>query len=368
MTRRRAATLALLVASAVALGAGVVPSVHEAVAVRADSAVAPAHLESTAGPVPGLRTGTIRVPDLGGGAHRVRVGVVEPPGEPVADVLFLHGHADRLDNHAALTTALARAGVRVVSFDLPSHGRTDAGAIDRWSFDDLAALAGRVLRATGTDTDRPLVLAGWSFGGLLASRIVQDPGRAAALGRPVRGLVLESPAVVPSLFPGGDGVSRLRALTHDLHAPVAGRPDPASPFTDPVFAGRLVAQAQVARVTPLPAGLPTLVELGGDHEDRYVDVPAVRAWAEEVAPRDGAPVRVVSCAGGRHALDLEAWPVGVAARSAIVDFVRSAVDAGPVRHGHVGSVRSVDADADADADADTVTDTDTDTEEAAGCR
>lgn len=331
MTARRAASVALGVASVLAIAAGMLPSVTAVArtdaALRADataaSAVPPVHLEPTDGPVPGLQTGSLTVPGLGGGAHRVRVGAVEPVGEPVADVLFLHGHADRLDNHAALFGDLARAGVRVLSFDLPSHGETDAGAIDRWSTDDLAALAARVVRSTEQDPDRPFVLAGWSFGGLLATRFAQDPVERAAFGRPVRALVLESPAIVPLPFAGGDGVSRLRALTHDLRAPVAGPPDPASPFLDPVFAGRLLAQAGTAAQTPLPSDLPTLVELGDD--DRYVDAPAVGRWAELVAPATGADVRVVRCDRARHALDLEAWPVGPDARRAFVGFVRQAV-------------------------------------------
>lgn len=327
MTRARTGAVALGVAAALALTAGVVPSVVEAVethrALHADGGplTAPLELRPTHGPVARLRTGMLAVPDLGGGGHRVRVGVAEPEGEPVADLLFLHGHADRLDNHAALFDALTAAGVRVVSFDLPSHGETDAGAIDRWSFDDLAALTGRVLHATEQDRDRPLVVTGWSFGGLLATRFVQDPDERAALGRPVRALVLESPAVAPRTFAGGDGVSRLRALTHDLRAPVVGQPDPASPFLDPVFAGRLVAQARIAATTALPHGLPTLVQLAGDDDDRYVDVPAVRTWAEDVAPRDGADVHVQEHPGARHAIDLESWPVGDSARSRVVAFV-----------------------------------------------
>lgn len=346
MTARRSAGVALVVASAVALAAGTVPSVLETV--RTDrtltaSAVATAspsrsespgdalRLRPTTGPVAGLRTGSLRVPDLGGGAHRVRVGVVAPTGAPVADLLFVHGHADRLDNHAALFADLRAAGVRVVSFDLPSHGETDAGAIDRWSFDDLGALAARVVHATAEDPGRPFVLAGWSFGGLLATRFVQDPTIRAAFGRPVAGLALESPAVAPRTFAGGDGVSRLRALTHDLDAPVAGPPQPASPFLDPVFAGRLVAQAGVAIAAPLPAGVPTLVELAGDDDDRYVDVPTVRRWAEDVAPRGGADVRVVQCARARHGIDIEAWPIGPAARDTLVAFVLDAVGRSRVR-------------------------------------
>ncbi|QCR42480.1 hypothetical protein C1N91_01880 [Curtobacterium sp. SGAir0471] len=334
-TARHTTGWALALAAALTVTAGVVPSVRDALrtdqvlsaAAHDDLPAEPLHLRPAHGPVAHLRTGTLQVPDLGGGAHRVRVGVVDPVGEPVADVLFLHGHADRLDNHAALFEDLRAAGVRVVSFDLPSHGATDAGAIDRWSFDDLGALAARVAHATEQDPDRPFVLAGWSFGGLLATRSVQEPAIRAAFGRPVAGLALESPAVAPLPFAGGDGVSRLRALTHDLSAPVAGPPRPASPFLDPVFAGRLVAQAAVAANEPLPAGMPALVEVGGDDEDRYVDVPAVRRWAEDVAPRDGAQVRTVRCAGARHGLDIESWPVGDAARADLVDFVRGAAGA-----------------------------------------
>ncbi len=168
VTPRGTASVALLVAAVTAFGAGVVPSVGEAArttaALRAEAATgdigAELRLRPASGPVRGLETGTLTVPDLGGGAHRVRVGVVAPRGEPIADLLFLHGHADRLDNHAALFADLAAAGVRVVSFDLPSHGETDAGAIDRWSTADLAALAARVVHATEQDPDRPFVLAG----------------------------------------------------------------------------------------------------------------------------------------------------------------------------------------------------------------
>ncbi len=211
MSRARLAAVALGVAAALALTAGVVPSVagtvrtHQALRADGGALAAPLDLRRSDGPVARLHTGALVVPDLGGGEHRVRVGVAEPTGEPVADLLFLHGHADRLDNHAALFDALTAAGVRVVSFDLPSHGGTDAGAIDRWSFDDLAAVTGRVLRATQQDAARPLMVTGWSFGGLLATRFVQDPAERSALGRPVRALVLESPAVAPRAFAGGDG-------------------------------------------------------------------------------------------------------------------------------------------------------------------
>ncbi|KQO61401.1 alpha/beta hydrolase [Curtobacterium sp. Leaf261] len=328
---RRLVGALLATAAAGALVAGVLPGVADVArtdAVLADTGeVAPSPLRLRAvsdSPVAGLRTGFLDVPELGAAPHRVRVGVVEPEGAPRVDVLFLHGHADRLDNHAALFAALAADGVRVTSFDMPSHGLTDAGVIDRWSFGDLAALAASVERATADGSDRPFVLAGWSFGGLLATRIVQSPSERAAFGRPISALAVESPAIVPLPFSGGDGVSKLRALTHDLSAPVAGPPQPPSPLQDPVFAGRLLANGQIAATTPLPRDVPTLVELADPTEDSYVDVAGVDAWATGIARRDGAPVTVLRCVGARHALDLESWPIGPEARTAFAAFVASA--------------------------------------------
>ncbi|MEZ4617015.1 MAG: alpha/beta fold hydrolase [Caldilineaceae bacterium] len=95
------------------------------------------------------------------------------PDAPVADILFIHGHADRLDNHGALFTAWRAAGFRVIAFDLPSHGESNILPIDLYRVEDFAALAQLVEATTRDDPDRPLLLAGWSFGGLLAARIAR---------------------------------------------------------------------------------------------------------------------------------------------------------------------------------------------------
>lgn len=327
MTRLgRALGVLLAVASVVALA---VPVVAEAGPTSAPAGVVTLRADP-ASVVPRLETGWLSVPDLGSGAHRVRVGVVPARGAEVAEVLFLHGHADRLDNHPALFDELSRAGVRVVSFDLPSHGLTDAGPIDVWSFDDLSELAARVAAATSTEDDTPFVLAGWSFGGLLATRIAQSADLLAAFDRPVSGLALEVPALAPYPAAGGDGVSRLRALTHDRSAPVAGPPSPASPLLDPLFAGRLLVEAELASARPLPADIPALVELSDPADDLYVDTAAVARWAMGRAAAAGADVTVRTCAGARHGLDFEAYPLGPAARADLVDFVRAAAEGRPV--------------------------------------
>ena len=67
-------------------------------------------------------------------------------------------------------------GIRVVSFDLPSHGKTQGNHwddLDWWSFDDLSRLVEVIDHETVEDQSRPLIIAGWSTGGLLAIRMEQ---------------------------------------------------------------------------------------------------------------------------------------------------------------------------------------------------
>ncbi|MBO3130525.1 alpha/beta hydrolase [Dermatophilus congolensis] len=268
--------------------------------------------------VPGLHTRQLDIGDLAGGGT-TRVGVLEPTIPAVADVLFIHGHADRLDNHRALFTSLAQRGMRVISYDLPSHGKSHLAPIDRWSIDDLTELTARVEHAT--HTKHPLILSGWSFGGFIATRIAQEPTRLHRFSRPIRALILETPAVAPLPFVGGDGIARARTLTHDTDAPVAAPPTPASPFYNPLFATRLLTEATIAAAHPLPAGLPTLI-IGSDPEhDRYIDAKKVATWATGIAKKTGANITFRTCHGARHGVDIEAWPTGPAANHHITNFI-----------------------------------------------
>src|SRR4051812_1989608 len=71
--------------------------------------------------VPGMK---IERPTVDDGNLHLRIGVMEPSGTPKADVLFLHGFADRFDNHLPLFETWRNAGLRVIAFDYPSHGET----------------------------------------------------------------------------------------------------------------------------------------------------------------------------------------------------------------------------------------------------
>jgi pimeloyl-ACP methyl ester carboxylesterase len=89
-------------------------------------------------------------------------------GEPGATPLLFWHSVGPLGSGAMLDAAagpLAGAGLHVVALDAPGFGRSPALAPDRYSFDELAALAWAVADAAGLD--RP-ILSGHSWGGAVA--------------------------------------------------------------------------------------------------------------------------------------------------------------------------------------------------------
>jgi alpha-beta hydrolase superfamily lysophospholipase len=255
----------------------------------------------------------------------VRVGIVAPATTARADLLFLHGHSDRMDNHQALFTAWRAEAVRVIAFDLPDHGGTSAGSLDTWDLDELAVLASRVEERTREDRGRPLFLGGFSVGGELAYHAAVHPGLLARFGRRPAALALLSPALAVQPVTAGDGVSRPRALTHPGGATLA-RPSPAVPLANPLFAAGLLVQGWQDRGLAPPRDIPVFVATGDPAQDRYVDVGKIRAWAVRLAD-DDVRVDAISCPGARHAIDNEAWPVDrdvIAAARAYLDAVLSA--------------------------------------------
>src|SRR5262245_56662953 len=77
--------------------------------------------------VPGMRTFRL---DADRGRVHLRVGVAAPSGTPRGDFLYLHGFADRFDNHLPLFQTQVARGYRVIAFDYPSHGETCGHGID----------------------------------------------------------------------------------------------------------------------------------------------------------------------------------------------------------------------------------------------
>lgn len=119
--------------------------------------LSPPQLPFAAQEAPSGQPLTARILPMHMGLLKLRVGELRPNGSPVGDVLYLHGFADRLDNHGPLFEAWTTAGLRVTSFDLPSHGENSGirNKIDLYSFDELTALNKHVERVTREEDRRP---------------------------------------------------------------------------------------------------------------------------------------------------------------------------------------------------------------------
>lgn len=270
--------------------------------------------------VPGMK---IERADADDGNVHLRIGVMEPKGSPKGDVLFLHGFSDRFDNHLPLFEGWRRVGLRVVAFDYPSHGETCGRGLDRYRIEGIAKLASFVEARTRPAERRPLVVAGWSTGGLVTVRMLQDSKL--ALGRSIDGAFLLAPGVDVKVLVGDKQRVTTETLTHDPNPPHRGPIAPRSPLQTPLFAADLLVQAKRARDAGFPTNVPTFVVTGGENEDVYADTKGVVAWVE-ARQKDGAKMVGFGCADGRHELDNEAAPMGGDVRESGVRFAAWVTD------------------------------------------
>jgi alpha-beta hydrolase superfamily lysophospholipase len=269
----------------------------------------------TRSPVPGMTTSVRKSLTA-----QIRVGTM---GTGTAgDVIFLHGFADRFDNHLPLFEAFVAKGLRVITFDYPSHGESCGFSIGTFGFTGLADLAADIAKDARRDNKKPLYLAGWSTGGLLAVRIAQGLERK-RFPR-LDGLALFAPGVdVKLLSPAISGVSN-ETLTRNENPPHRGPIRPSSVTEVPVFATELTFNSGLSRDPKevFPSGLPTLVFTGGQNEDLYANSEGVEKWVN-ARRATGATITGLKCAGGFHELDNEPEPMGNAVRSAAASFLAS---------------------------------------------
>jgi alpha-beta hydrolase superfamily lysophospholipase len=104
-------------------------------------------------------------------------------------------------------------GFRVISFDLPSHGENSGllNEINLFPFTRLIDLLSSVERFTRILQSRPLILSGWSTGGLIVTRLVQSFSE--RLDRKVNGVILFTPGVSVHTLIGENGFVTVRTLT-----------------------------------------------------------------------------------------------------------------------------------------------------------
>lgn len=249
----------------------------------------------------------------------LRVGVQEPaPGtEIIGDILYLPGFADRLDNHAPLFDHWNSQGFRVVSFDYPSHGGTGGlPGLTWYGLPEFAGLAMEVEKAT-FEPGRPLVVAGWSTGGLLAIRMLQE--KVFSLRQPA-GAILIAPAVSPRLVVGNKFFVTQSTLSQNPQPPRMGKIWPKTPVLYPKFLASLVNNSFKAYEKPL--GVPALVVKAGNH-DRYVNSQSISNWIDEQNLRFAGAIRSMSCDDAYHELDNEPRGIGLQVRQVSAAAIQS---------------------------------------------
>ena len=229
-------------------------------------------------------------------------------GPTRADLLYLHGYGDNPAHHKRLFSQFNRAGFRVIAFDYPSHGNTQTSLLkdlNTFTVHELGNLALRVEAATREDEDavRPLFIAGWSLGGLLAVRMIQS-GQAKRFQRPIEGLILYAPGVALRKCVGNK-ICKLdnKTLTHDSSL-YKREIKPRSTLNRLKLAFHLLNEAKKTPHTPLPRNLPVLVFVGSDLLDTYVSTPGIKDWVS-IQRNFGAKVDGVQCPEAYHELDNE---------------------------------------------------------------
>lgn len=115
---------------------------------------------------------------------------VEEVGPPDADlvVVFVHGYTLALGSWHYQRLALADPGVRLVFYDLRSHGRSQRGRSDSSDVEQLGRDLDSVIGTAAGD--RPIVLVGHSMGGMTIMALAEQ--RPELFGAQVRGVALLS--------------------------------------------------------------------------------------------------------------------------------------------------------------------------------
>lgn len=246
--------------------------------------------------------------------------VIQSPDNGIktkADMLFFIGFGDRADNHGPLFKLMSEQGIRVISFDYPTHGESRCSHLDHETFTSLSDMAQEIEEKTRVDVNRPLFVSGWSTGGLLALRMIQTNYLAE---RFVQGLILIAPGVSVYNFVGGDGIIREKTLLQNPTPPHFAPPQPVSPFLAPVFAANLKYNSVIARNSKLPTYIPMLVLVAGEKLDKYVKTPVLKEWIkkEQVSKSN---LYAFQCENSMHEMDNEINPIGPTVRNLIKDFV-----------------------------------------------
>jgi alpha-beta hydrolase superfamily lysophospholipase len=248
--------------------------------------------------------------------------------EPLGTVLLVHGLAEHSGRYPHVAAALCALGLRVRAYDHRGHGASGGPRMvvpnpDSY-LDDLAEIYDAAVRQWN---ELPIVL-GHSMGGLVAARF------ATARVRPIRALILSSPALALALSNGMLTLHRVllalaprvrvpnpidaRLLSHDPEVARAYRTDPlvqgtiSASVLESFIRGMAQAQADAPRLEA-----PMLMLVGG--ADRIVDAQGSRTFFDN-APEDLRDM--VWFDTGYHEIFNEAEPLRGEVFAALADWLR----------------------------------------------
>lgn len=249
-----------------------------------------------------------------------RVGVLPSTQTPDAQIVYFPGFADRFENHPHLLGQLSGLGFNVISYDFPSHGESklENQGLNGFSISDLAEMGVATLEKLGSPK-LPTYFLGWSTGGLVAVRLVQQG--LLPEGWNLRGAALLAPALAPRLIVGELGFVTKETLSRDPNPPYIGPIEPKTPMAFPLFAASLIRESNLSRSQSWPKQIPLLVIAAGSESDRYVSSLNVLEWGSSNR-RSGVDVFLASCPNARHDLENEPFDVGTWVRVAVLEFVQ----------------------------------------------
>ncbi|MBY0471761.1 lysophospholipase [bacterium] len=277
---------------------------------------------------------------------RLYVYQVEPKEGPIqANVLFLHGYGDCSENHPELFDAWVEKGYRVISFDYPGHGKSQGmyNYLNYFNFHDLAKMAVGAVNFVEKDEERPLILAGWSTGGLLALRLAQLDSMKHFKTTP-SALVLLDPAISPKLIVG-NRIGRItrETLTSNPEGLKACPVNPQFPLLHARFSSSLLWNSTVPKNLvndvsnffgwdfkwqdqQLSPDFPTLIVMADPKYDRYVNFEPAKDWAFKQVLRNFADITMYQCHDAFHAVDVEPRGIGTVVRRMAADFPTSVLN------------------------------------------
>jgi acylglycerol lipase len=132
---------------------------------------------------------------------------LQPDGEPVAKVVFIHGFSDHCNRYYELFPDLATRGIEVHGFDQRGWGRSVHKDSEKGLTGPTSLVISDIVSVIKTQlsSSAPLFIMGHSMGGGEALTLASDP-QYEELVKDIRGWVLESPFIA---FPKGFEPSKI---------------------------------------------------------------------------------------------------------------------------------------------------------------